>query len=147
MEKRPVGITILAIIEVGTAIQTIMSGIGMILLLEISGYIENGLLGTGGSRETLPGFIIPLILGIVIILCIYHFIVVYGFWKGKKWGWTLGMTTPVVPAIGAIIIYLSVTTEHILEAISYITFPSIILSIIIVVYLTRPHVKAYFGKS
>ena len=53
------------------------------------------------------------------------------------------MILPLIPIIGGVVIYaFSNEIEVIFEVV-----PSIILGIIIVIYLTRPHVKAYFGKS
>lgn len=147
MGKRPDGITLLAILEAINGVYTLLGGLVTILLLEISGLLDSGARGMAGaigvSRETLPGFIVPLIMGVAVILAIYHFTIVYTFWTGKKWGWTLGMILPLIPIIGGVVIYsFSNKIEHIFEVV-----PSIILGIIIVVYLTRPHVKAYFGKS
>ena len=56
----------------------------------------------------------------IIVLIISAIILPYGMLKGKKWAWT----------IGAILYALSIP-----------------VGLIFLYYLTRPHVKAYFGKT
>jgi uncharacterized membrane protein HdeD (DUF308 family) len=72
-----------------------------------------------------------------IILGIVYLAVAYGLWKGKKWAWTI---TLVVSVISIIIGIASLATGNVGAIIQ------IIISAVIIYYLYRPNVKAYFGK-
>jgi hypothetical protein len=78
-------------------------------------------------------------IGVILIpVGIVYFVVAYGLLKGRPWAWTL---TVILSIIG---IVLSVITIAILGILSLI---NIILEAIILYYLYRAHVKAYFGKT
>ena len=86
-----------------------------------------------------PGLSIAL--GVVLVpLAIVSFIVAYGLRKARQWAWTAAL----VLSITSIVWY----------AITIAIIPSnggrtvgIIISAVIIYYLCRPHVKAYFGKG
>ena len=75
---------------------------------------------------------------ILIILGILSFVVAYGLLKGMGWAWTL---TLVLSIISIVLNAISIATGNFGGIIS------IIISAIIVYYLYRPHVKAFFGKG
>jgi hypothetical protein len=75
--------------------------------------------------------------GILIAIGIFSFVVAYGLLKGKDWAWTL---TVVLSIISVVLNAISVAMGNIASIVS------IIISGIILYYLYRPHVKAYFGK-
>lgn len=149
--ERPDGITILAVLEGISGFYTLVTGIFLIpvlfLLREISrpSSSQLSIASQSSSSSTHVDFSILLIaLGIiVVVLATLHFMLAYGFWKGRKWGWKLGIIFPIVGVIGSIIIYIVSSELEILVSV----IPSIIIGLIIVFYLTRPHVKAYFGKG
>lgn len=66
-----------------------------------------------------------------IIIGLIEFAVAYGFWTGASWGWYLGI-------IGAILDIISIVTFNVV---------ALIIGIIMLYYLTRPNVKAWFRKS
>jgi hypothetical protein len=76
--------------------------------------------------------------GITIALGIFSFIVAYGLWKGKGWAWTL---TVVLAIISIALNAVSIATGNPGGIVS------IIISGVILYYVYRPHVKAYFGKG
>ena len=94
---------------------------------------------------------------------LYILVVGYGLRKGKAWAWTMSIigiligfattsysiyftTLPVIGVIGnqvGLTAYAGIIADVII--ISIIVFVSI--ELIILYYLYRPHVKAYFGKT
>jgi multisubunit Na+/H+ antiporter MnhB subunit len=58
--------------------------------------------------------------GVILAIAIASFVVAYGLLKGLGWAWTVTVILSII---------------------------SIIISGIILYYLYRPHVKAYFGKG
>ncbi len=75
---------------------------------------------------------------IVLAIGIASFVVAYGLLKGKGWSWTL---TVVLSIISIVLNAVSIVSGNIGGIIS------IIISAVILYYLYRPHVKAYFGKG
>jgi hypothetical protein len=56
----------------------------------------------------------------------------WGLWKAKPWAWSVSMGLNIISLI------LSIVSFNIID---------LILHGVILYYLTRPHVKAYFGKG
>jgi hypothetical protein len=82
---------------------------------------------------------IGIAIGVVLLaLAIVSFIVAYGLLKGLGWAWTV---TVILSIISIVLNALSIAAGNIASIIS------IIISGIIIYYLYRPHVKAYFGKG
>jgi len=76
--------------------------------------------------------------GVILALGIVSFIVAYGLMKGMTWAWNL---TIVLSIISIVLNVISIATGNFGGIIS------IIISGVILYYLYRPHVKAYFGKA
>lgn len=76
--------------------------------------------------------------GILLALAIVSFVVAYGLLKGLGWAWTV---TVILSIISIVLNAISIAAGNISSIIS------IIISGIILYYLYRPHVKAYFGKG
>jgi hypothetical protein len=78
-------------------------------------------------------------IGVILIpIGIVFFVVAYGLLKGRPWGRTITIIISIITII------LNVITIPIFSILSII---SIILEAIILYYLNRPHIKAYFGKT
>ena len=125
--KRPLGVTVLAILAVLGGILLLFSGIGI------------------GSSPTLftsmpnMAYLAPIAadLGIVfIILGLIALVSAYGLWTGKKWGWWI---TIIISALGVLLNLISLVSG------SYGAIVGIIIEVVILYYMTRPYVKAYFG--
>jgi uncharacterized membrane protein YfcA len=130
--ERPTGVTILAALQVLAGLVFVIFGV-MVLIVA-------GLLGLGGVRPQAPmlplflGPIVAVVGGIMVIIGIVSFAVAYGYMNGREWAWTLGL---VVAVLGLIMGVLSLPNGVI----------GILIDALIIYYLTRPHVKRFFGKS
>jgi hypothetical protein len=78
--------------------------------------------------------------GIVLVaIAIVSFVVAYGLLKGKRWAWTVSIILSIISIVWNVI--------TLVTAANYGGIIGIIISAIILYYLYRPHVKAYFGKG
>ncbi len=139
-KTRPTGVTIIAILNIISGIIMIIGGAGLAAigsLLPAMTTIDPsaggqlavaGLLGAGGVAVG----------GILIILGIISFIVAWGLLKGRAWAWTVTLILSIISLILGIV---SVVAG------SFGSIINIIIAAIIIYYLYRPHVKAFFGKS
>jgi hypothetical protein len=151
-KSRPTGVTIIAILNIiGGVIMLI--AIGAILpTLPQTTFNQSGLQGnlTAGQVPVPPPSVPPMVSqsllggigiasGIVLLaIAIVSFVVAYGLLKGLGWAWTV----TVILSIASIVFNaISIATGNIAAIIS------ILISGIIIYYLYRPHVKAYFGKG
>lgn len=75
----------------------------------------------------------------LIVIAIVSFIVAYGLLKGMGWAWTVAIILSIISIVWNVV---TLVTAGNLGGII-----SIIISGIILYYLYRPHVKAYFGKG
>jgi uncharacterized membrane protein HdeD (DUF308 family) len=81
-----------------------------------------------------------LIIGIGIIFLavgIAFLVVAYGLWRGKRWAWTV---TLILSVIGIILAIASLAVGNMGAIVS------IIIHGVVIYYLYRPNVKAFFGK-
>ena len=129
--SRPTGITILAILEILIGI------IGLLASLAIIGL--SALASTLPSIGLLVGTIGLVIGGVFLFFSLVWLATGFGFLHGKGWSWTLGMIFSVLSILGAVG---ALTTGLITGGIVGIFFWSLMIY-----YLTRTHVKAFFGKG
>jgi hypothetical protein len=139
-KTRPTGVTIIAILNVISGIVMLVGGLGLAAISSIlptmttldpnaSGQLAvAGLLGVGGIAVG----------GILIILGIISFIVAWGLLKGKGWAWSVTMVLSIISIVIGVISLVAGSIGSIVN---------IIIAGIIIYYLYRPHVKAFFGKS
>ena len=135
---RPTGVTVLAVLDILGFIFGLIGGIGLIGIAALSTSAlatqYPGLSSISGAASLLYA------LGaIVLIFGILSLIVAIGFLGGKGWAWTFGIV------VGIISIVISIAEAIIIGASTNVV--GIIFQIIIIYYLTRPHVKAFFGKG
>ena len=135
--KRPTGVTVLAILDILGGIVGLAAGA---LFIGIAALASSTLAAQYPALGSISGIVsILYALGAVaLILGIISIIVAIGFLGGKGWAWTLGIVVSVINIIVSIV-------ETIIGFSSNIV--GIIFSIIIIYYLMRPHVKAFFGKG
>ena len=129
--SRPVGITILAVLEVLIGI------VGLLASLLIIGF--SALFATLPTVGPLLGAIGLVIGGVVLFFSIIWLATGVGFLHGRGWSWTLGMIFSVLSLLGAIG---ALTIGLITGGVGGLIFWGLMLY-----YLTRTHVKAFFGKG
>ncbi|SRR5579875_855562 len=91
------------------------------ILAGLAGLVSIGL-GVGASFFGFGSFFV--LIGLI------ELGVAFGFWTGAPWGWWLGI-------IGAVLDIISILSLNVL---------GLIIGIVILYYLTRPHVKAWFRR-
>ncbi len=151
--KRPLGVTIIGILNL---IGGIFQVIGGLALITIGGLLaaNPSLLGNAGAdfARSNPLHVPIEILGVALLalgavilpLGVLSFVIAYGTLKGKGWAWTLNV---VVSIIGIIINIISTILYNSgIQSVVPVAI-SIGISVLILYYLYRPHVKQYFGKT
>jgi hypothetical protein len=135
---RPIGVTIIAILNIIGGIIMLFGAIPLITL----GIISPTTLPPAGVSPmvslSLLGGIGIAIGGILVAIAIASFVVAYGLLKGRGWAWTI---TVVLSIINIVLNVIAIAAGNIASIIN------IIISGIILYYLYRSHVKAYFGKG
>ena len=118
-QKRPIGITIIAILSIILGLVGILGGVLGILSLE---------------SEELAASLLALIIGFISLP------VGYGLLKGKRWAWTLAIGTNLLSVILSIAVFASGDSD----ASSVII--GILITALIVGYLMKPNIKAFCSK-
>lgn len=142
--KRPTGVTIIGILTIIGGIVMLLGGIALVTLAAVvpilpltDDQINSQLANTGMSADMLA-ILSSATGGVFLILGIASLVVAYGLFKAKKWAWTTSVVLSFITIAMGII---SIATGNIGG------IASIAISGVIVYYLYRPHVKAYFGKT
>ena len=91
------------------------------------------------ALQTFLGVLIIPFGAVLVAIAIVSFVVAYGLLKGKGWAWTVAIILSIISIVWNVI--------TLVTAANYGGIISIIISGIILYYLFRPHVKAYFGKG
>jgi len=91
-----------------------------------------------GILSIAGGAILFLLGGFVLVAVgIASIVVAYGLWKGKRWAWIITLILSVIGLISGII-YLALG--------KFQEIGHVIINGVIIYYLYRPNVKAFFGK-
>ncbi len=156
-KSRPTGVTIIAILNIIGGIIMLFGAITLIAIGAILPTLPPNVFNqselqanlTAGQAPIPPG--VPMVSqsllggigiaigGVLLALAIVSFVVAYGLLKGRGWAWTVTLILSIIS-----IVWNAIT---IVTALNFGGIISIIISAIIIYYLYRPHVKAYFGKG
>jgi hypothetical protein len=136
---RPTGVTILAVLAIIAGIFLLLGGLGAVGL---------GALGVASSSGIYSSVFLA-IGAVVLILGILYIAIGAGFFGGRGWSWTLGIIVSIISLIFDFVQIglASVGGAGALAAAIGGSIIPIIISLAILYYLTRPHVKAFFGKG
>lgn len=127
---RPTGIAILAILEVLGGLLVLFGGLSIMV---IAGSWYAYPYGYGPTTGLFAAFG-----GILFLLGILSMAVGWGMWSGKGWSWTWGV---VLYGIGIIVSLFSINYG------GWSNLVSLFLYFLILWYITRPGVQAYFGRG
>ena len=126
---RPPGVTVLAILTILSGIGTILAGLGVGLFSAVTRVVTD----SSGQVVSVsgPGLAgIGVVLTFLVLLGVLQFAAAYGFLVGANWSWWLGMIAGVLSIISIL-------------GLNLIGF---VIGIMMVYYLTRPHVKEWFHQ-
>lgn len=128
--ERPFGVTILAILTVIDAL--VFFGLAAfvgVIFSWIGGFVPGALTGLFAA--------IAMIISVVaVIFGLIYLFLAWGLWSGKSWAWTITLILTILSLLGSLI-----------TVGSGVGIVSLIINALILYYLTRPHVKAFFGKG
>jgi uncharacterized membrane protein HdeD (DUF308 family) len=74
---------------------------------------------------------------ILLVLGIAYLVMAYGLWNGRGWAWTI---TLILSVIGIVVAIATIVAGNVSTVIN------IIIHGVVIYYLYRPNVKAFFGK-
>jgi len=127
---RPIGITILGIIEVLIGVLGLLASVAIIGLSALFSTLP-----VVGTRIGTAGVVVG---GVFLFFSLIWLATGVGFLHGKGWAWTLGMIFTVLSILGA----------------GYVAFTGLYQAgyalgfwVLMMLYLTRSRVKAFFGKG
>jgi hypothetical protein len=138
---RPVGVTIVTILEVIIGIGDVIIGSVLLFLALIAGVL-------GGGAVATALFLIDLV---VIGLGVFSLVLAYGLWTGKRWAWILSVIGAIIGVIlGVLVIAVSLAGgSGILESLSSSPrqplVPIVVYGLILACLSTR-NVRTFFGR-
>lgn len=145
--ERPLGITILAVLAIIGGILAFIGGITMAAVStmvnnpDIRDMIRDAMISVGITDVDAVLEILVTVLivagAIILIMGLGGIVVGWGFWAGKQWAWIVGVIFYIVGiVISAVGMVWSLTNVI-----------GVIIGVVILYYLFRPNVKAWFGKA
>jgi hypothetical protein len=131
----PFGVRIIAILNIIEGV--IMLILGLVLIGAIM--VE---------AAVLPTTIVSVIAFMLLAPAIAGFVIAYGLFKGRGWAWTAAVVLSIIVIIIIGIINVSSTAATGMFSInSLYTIIGVAINGVILYYLYKPHIKAYFGKT
>jgi hypothetical protein len=127
---RPTGVAVLAILDLIAGILALLGGI-FVAALGGSGLLALYGYGFFSGFVAFIGFFI-IIVGVLAI------VVGWGMWSGKGWAWILAI---ILYALGALTSLLSLAGGNVSSVVG------LLIDALLLWYMFRPHVKAYFGRG
>jgi hypothetical protein len=160
MQKhRPLGVTIIAILIIIEGILLILGGV---FLVGVGVLISFAPHNTTVSTLLVPKFfgVIPTAIGTLLLeIGIGLLVMFYGLLKGKGWAWTItiilvviGIAIQIISTTSGAVFSASITSSRSSNADTVISgiiggIIAIAINVVVVYYLYRPNVKAFFGKA
>lgn len=135
---RPTGVTIIAVLMAIAGIVMIIAGISALAFAPFIPIAVPSQDLPAGLSMTMLGGIAVASGAFMLALGIAGLVISYGLFKGNGWAWTAAV---VLSIIGIATSVLAIATGNFGSVIS------LIINGVILYYLYRPHVKAYFGKA
>jgi hypothetical protein len=125
--SRPLGVTIVAILMAIEGIILIGGG--------IAGIVAGGIIG---AELGLVGGAIIAASSVALALGVVGLFIAWGLITGKGWAWIITIIVTIIMAIVNIIQLVNGRYEHVI---------GLIINGVILYYMYRPQVKAYFGRK
>lgn len=142
MRNRPLGVTILAILEILGGILSLVLALGFFALAALVNIADV----RDRIGNNVPDWVLnnaPLFFGVLglffLIMAIISLVLGWAFLKGKRWARTLAIIFLVLSIIGNVIGIVGGTSV-------FSVILSILLPVIIVIYLYQPSVKQWFTQ-
>jgi len=129
--NRPLGVTLLAVLHVIQAVIFVLIGF---VVVAVGGFISRRMLVV---PHLLRG-ILWIIGAVLIIVGLLYLVLAYGLWSGKGWAWWISL---ILAGLGVILSILSLLRGGVVAVIT------LLLDLLIIYYLLKPNVKAFFGES
>lgn len=153
LERRPIGVSILAGLFVLAGALTLLGGITTLVAAPFATNLDPNALDNGLGEAPLTqdqqtiliqnsGSILAVLSAFLIPIGIVSLIVAYGLFKGKRWAWSAAV---VLSAIGLAINVLSLITGGIAAIAGALV--GIAINAVVLYYLSRRNVRQYFGKA
>ena len=125
--QRPTGVTIIAVLAI---IVGILSLLGGLLVVAASAFV-------GAIASPVGGAVLVALGSFLVLIGLIFLVAAYGFWKGTKWGWWVGIIATALSLIGSVV---SLATGN------FTSVVSLLIDLLLLYYLTRAHVKAWFHE-
>lgn len=119
----PLGIIILAILE-------IIAGLGWLGLASTT-FLAAGAAAAFPILGVVFGGALIVLAAVMFLIGVFSFLLAWGLWTGRPWARTAAI---ILAVLGIIVALFSLPGS----------FIALLINILIIFYLTRPHVKAYF---
>jgi hypothetical protein len=128
--SRPTGITIIAILQFIFGVLAVLGGLAIAAIGGLGVFASLGF--------PILSSLVTALGGILVVFGLLALVVGWGMWTGKGWAWTLAV---VLLALGVLLNLVS------LIAGSPASAAGLIIDAVILWYMFRPHIKAYFGRG
>jgi hypothetical protein len=154
---RPLGITIIAILSIISGILLVFVGLSSVGTGALFSTASTGGSNTPNEYSSIGstfGMAFLLLGAILLAVGIGYLAVSYGLLKGRGWAWTItviltimGIVVQVVSGITVSIIAVSISNDSntVIQGVLW-QIIGLAVDIVILYYLYRPNVKAFFGK-
>lgn len=147
---RPLGVAVLAVLDIIGGILAFIGGITMAAVSamvnnpDIRDMIRDQMISAGVANvDAILDMLVTVLIVVGVIMFIMGLVGVvvgWGFWAGKQWAWIIGVIFYVVGVVISVV-------GMVWPVWSPTSVIGIIIGAVILYYLFRPNVKAWFGRT
>jgi len=135
--QRPFGVTILAILSLVSGLWGILKGL---FAVGVGGVVAALVAGAHPIAGAMVG-VFAVLIGLVAVLTgLFCLLFAYGAWNLRPWAWTLGVVTNAITVAWSLLVVLG-------PGLLRERLGTIIVSMVILYYLTTPQIKKAFGRT
>jgi hypothetical protein len=135
--QRPFGVTVLAMLSLVSGLWGILKGL---FALGVGGVVAALVAGAHPIAGAMVG-VFAVVIGIVAVLTgLFCLLFAYGAWNLRPWAWTLGVVTNTITLVWSLLVVLG-------PGLLRERLGTIIVSMVILYYLTTPQIKKAFGRT
>jgi hypothetical protein len=135
--QRPFGVTVLAMLSLVSGLWGILKGL---FAVGVGGVVAALVAGAHPIAGAMVG-VFAVVIGIVAVLTgLFCLLFAYGAWNLRPWAWTLGVVTNAITLVWSLLVVLG-------PGLLRERLGTIIVSMVILYYLTTPQIKKAFGRT
>lgn len=134
MNRRPIGVTILASLQLINSVSLLLQGVVVL-------FLKNSNLHQLLHTPVFPNNIAHYIGGFLLFCSLISFLLAYGLFSLKYWAWLISLIFQILALLAFVLVFSQAQTA------AGLTVISVVIHVVIIYYLFQPNVRRLFAPT